>query len=435
MIAAALAVLAAAGPTPLAPAPNAGFALAGDHALLAHVEQHRLRVSAVPLSGGAPRPVFAFDGPAGARISLRLAASAQRAAATIEVEDRRQVTTLQMVTGPALGPWTAVAPATADPPFPLEQRVDGDRVFTTEVRGRSRETAVVVRDPDPHDLPLQGIEATFAPFAGELMAYPTNVPGEPDWLGRRLVIADWRTAAVRRTVDFPDVLHRFALRADGRAAVIVDDPGALYDLRPGQSPKRYRVDADDLQFAGDHLVFTGDDGDRPRVLDPDGTIRPLGPPTRSLRDLDTGDAHVLWIANDCLLVAPVTARATDPPGPGPCSRGEIAVANMRGAPKLARTVPAPLRCVTAPTRCKGTVNLVWTRGDTVRTRVRVTAGTRFSIPSGRTHTVRIRLSNAGLRRLRVHLRRHRRATLAVEPVSDGGARVPEYAPTWMRIRE
>jgi hypothetical protein len=39
-----------------------------------------------------------------------------------------------------------------------------------------------------------------------------------------------------------------------------------------------------------------------------------------------------------------------------------------------------------------------------------------------------------MRQRRAHLKRHRRTTVSVEPVSDGGARVSEYAPTWMQIR-
>jgi len=215
---------------------------------------------------------------------------------------------------------------------------------------------------------------------------------------------------------------------------VLEDPAALYDIRPDRPPKRYRVPAENPQFAGDHIVFTHPVRDRPFVLDPDGTVRPFGVPTRSYAGFVADGEHVLWAANDCVYVASVTARATRVPGRGPCSRSEVEVAEVRGEPKLARTIPARLRCVTAPTRCKGTVNLVWTRGDTVRRTVEVSSGTRFSIPSGRTRTVRIRLSDTGFRRLRAHLQRHTRATLAVAPVTDGGSRVPEYAPTWMQIR-
>jgi len=441
MIAAALAALAATAPTPLGPAPNAGFALAGDHALLANVDpvtENQLRVSAVPLTGGAAAPVFALDGPPDTWVTLRLAASATRAAATIEVEpeDGDQPTTRQMVTGPALGPWTAVAPPASAAPYPLDHRVDGDRIFTTELREPQAGFAVVARDPDPHDVPVTGLGAAIAAFAGDLMAYPATKPGDrEDDLGRRLVIADWRTGAIRRTVDLPGGFSQLALRADGRVAVVQEDPGTLFDIRPDRPPKPYRVRAESPRFAGDHVVFTDTARDRPYVLDPDGTVRPFGAPTQSYRGFVADDTHVAWIANDCLLVAPVTARVTDPPGPGPCSRGEVEVAEeAEQTPKFARTIPARLHCVTAPTRCKGTVNLVWTQGDTVRTTLKVTSGTRFSIPTKRTRTVRIRLNQAGHRALRAHFKRHRRATLAVEPVSDGGARLPDYARTWMQIR-
>jgi len=437
----ALAILAAvATPVPVAPAPNAGFALAGDRALVAHVgeDEHRLRVSAVPLTGGAATPVFAFDGPPDTWAKVRLAASAQRAAATLEVEPENGdlPTTFQMVSGPALGPWTAVAPPTSTSPFPAGQHVDGERIFTTEYRGGLEDAAVVARDPDPHDVPLRGREAAFAVFAGDLMAYPATAPGDrDDDLGRRLVIAEWRTGAVRRTVDLPGGFAQLALRPDGRVALVQEDPGALYDIRPGEQPRRYRVHAEQPRFAGDHIVYTDAERQRPSVIDPDGTVRPFGLPTQTYGGFVTDDRHVLWVANGCLLVAPVTARATRTLGPGPCPRSEVELVDAADTPRLARTVPVRLKCIAAPKRCTGKVNLVWTRGDTRRITVKVTSGTRFAVPFGQTRTVRVRLSDAGLERLRAYFKRHTRATLAVEPETHDGSRLSPFASNWMEIRK
>lgn len=104
------------------------------------------------------------------------------------------------------------------------------------------------------------------------------------------------------------------------------------------------------------------------------------------------------------------------------------------ATALAGALRQRVRCVAAPKRCEGTVNLIWTQGDVQRRTVRVTAPTRFSIPSGRTRTVRVRLGDDGTTRLRRHFRRHTRATLAAEPLTDGGSRLPESARKWMQLR-
>jgi hypothetical protein len=382
--------------------------------------------------------VFAFDGPPDSWAKVRLAASAQRAAATIEVqpEDGDLPTTRQMVTGPALGPWTAVAPPTSTAPFPVDHQVDGERVFTSEVRGSGLNQTVVVRDPDPHDIAVRGRDAAFATFAGDLMAYATAAPGDrEDDSPRRLVIAEWRTGTVRRTVDLPRGFTKVALRPDGRVALAVDDPGTLYDVRPGHAPRRFPVRAENPQFAGDHIVFTDIDTDRPSVIDPDGTVRPFGLPTQNFGGFVTDDRHVLWVANGCLLVAPVTARATRTLGPGPCPRSEVQVFDPASAPRLARTIPVRLQCIAAPKRCTGKVNLIWTRGDTRRITVKVTAGTRFAVPFGQTRTVRVRLSDAGLKRLRTYFRRHTRATLAVEPETHDGSKLSPFASNWMEIRK
>lgn len=366
-------------------------------------------------------------------MTLRLAASAQRAAATIEVEpeDGDLPTTFQMVTGPALGPWVGIAPPASTPPFPLGQQVDGDRVFTTEHRRPG--TAVVVRDPDPRDVPATGREAAFATFAGDLMAYATTVPGKDD-TPRRLVIAEWRTGAVRRTVDLPAALGPVALRPDGRVALVVQDPGDLYDIRPGKRPRRYGVGANQVRFAGEHIVFTDLEETRASVIDPDGTVRRFGLPTRSFGGFTTDDRNVLWVANGCLLAAPPTSRFARALGPGPCPRSEVDVGALPDGARFARSLPIRVRCVAAPRRCAGRVNLVWTRGDTRRTRVDVGAGTRFTIPAGRSRTVRVRFSDAGMRRLRAHFRRHARATLAVEPVTDDGSRLSAVRSRWVQIR-
>ena len=92
------------------------------------------------------------------------------------------------------------------------------------------------------------------------------------------------------------------------------------------------------------------------MIEPGGRIRAFGVPTRNLEDVVTDATRVLWQANGCLLVAPVTEPAATAPGAGPCARAELELPG-RPNPKLRRTLHVRLRCVAAPGRCRGTLQL------------------------------------------------------------------------------
>ena len=113
------------------------------------------------------------------------------------------------------------------------------------------------------------------------------------------------------------------------------------------------------------------------MRDADGRIRAFGTTTINPGELVADAEHVAWIANDCLLVAPVTAARATVPGPGgPCPRSELQV--LYNSPlKAARTLPVKLQCVAAPTRCRGTVRFAG-----------YSAKHRFDIASGHTGTLR-----------------------------------------------
>ena len=86
---------------------------------------------------------------------------------------------------------------------------------------------------------------------------------------------------------------------------------------------------------------------------------------------------MLWRANGCVLAADVTAGPADAPGPGPCSRTEIAA---RAAHRRSGVVAVHLRCVAAPGRvCHGTAQVL------PRSPVR-----RFAIAAGAARTLRFR---------------------------------------------
>src|SRR3954469_11498977 len=113
----ALAVLIAAAPAQAAPRPltrlseQAGFALAGDAALVSRPAGRSLGVFAYPLDGGAPRPVFSVQAPEGMQPDgRRIAASAQRAAITVTYgELSSDIEAVQAFGGPPGGPWTPLS--------------------------------------------------------------------------------------------------------------------------------------------------------------------------------------------------------------------------------------------------------------------------------------------------------------------------------------
>ena len=266
----------------MAKAPQS-FALAGDTVLLSRVSGRTLTVDALP--GGR---VFRYQAPAGSVPGGRLAASAQRAAMTITLEtDESDIAAAQVVSGPVLGPWATLRPMTELGDgfvLPYQHQLEGERLFTSEIRGSLTSHAVVVRDPDPRDLQLP----VGAVFAGDLVAYTERGPGQDeDAIGRRLVVAEWRTGVRRGVTDLPEPIQQHALRPDGRVALTQDTLPGIYDVPLGGRPRlvtrRTPAFDHDLVFAGEHLVFV--ENDRLHVLDPDGRVRALRRPDGGVRRL------------------------------------------------------------------------------------------------------------------------------------------------------
>jgi hypothetical protein len=229
--------------------------------------------------------------------------------------------------------------------------------------------------------------------------------------GRRVIVKNWRTGAEHAVADFSEHVTPAALKPDGTTVVTAAMTGSVFVWTPGSAARRLATRGGArARFAGAGVVFGDTRG--PRL-----NGRRLGAPTVSAGDLAADERHVLWTANGCLIVADVTD--TGPPGPGPCPRSEIAETN-RSQP-LARTLKVHLRCVYAPSRCRGTVRLM---GMTQR----------FAIAAGRAGTVRVRLSAAAYRRLQRQLAREpddpRDTTINVSyrARTDDGAEIPGYVP-------
>jgi hypothetical protein len=222
----------------------------------------------------------------------------------------------------------------------------------------------------------------------------------------------------------PSEIEGLALRPDGRVAALTDEDG-IVDVRPGGPVRRLKSGSAEIAFAGERLVAHVGTG--LRVIEPAGRERRFGTPTQELGEgFDTDDRHVAWIANRCLLVAPASAprAGTIAPG-GPCPRSEVQVADDDGNLHLSRRIPFTLECVAAPSRCQGSLQL---RGYDLTTERGYTLSARhkFSIPAGRSKRFRVRLTDAGYRRLRTQIQRDTDATVIVSArTNDGDQAAPE----------
>ena len=367
---------------------GSAIALAGDHVLYVRIEGRTLRVYSVPVTGGTPKVIFTRTGAAGETVFGSLAASAQRVG-LIYSHGGEPVD--QVFAGPPTGPLEPITEPITDYPFPLTVQVDGDRVFEARFTGTSFFAHLFVHDPAEREVPFDDLDQpNSAVIAGDLVAYRT--PFE-EW--NQLVVRDWRTGAVRSTTDLGQPIQEIRLRPDGRTAVELNNGELRFDghkvANQGFHPR----------FAGDRLVYFGRSG--LHVRDADGRIRAFGTTTINPGEMVADAEHVAWIANDCLLVAPVTAARATVPGPGgPCPRSELQV--LYNSPlKAARTLPVKLQCVAAPTRCRGTVRFAG-----------YSATHRFDIASGHTGTVRLPLTHA--------LKRHGPTEFMAEARTDDGER-------------
>jgi hypothetical protein len=139
-------------------------------------------------------------------------------------------------------------------------------------------------------------------------------------------------------------------------------------------------------------------------------VRAFGTPTEEPGDFVTDERRVLWTANDCLLIADVTEPAARTPAAGPCPRSEVMIDDANANPNLARTLPVVVRCVAAPTRCRGTLKVRLGLTRTVLNRP-----TRYRIAAGERERLQVRLTERGYRALRKKVARERGALVRVTP--------------------
>jgi hypothetical protein len=271
--------------------------------------------------------------------------------------------------------------------MPVNLQLDSGLTFTLESRKDSSDITAVVRDPAPRDLPYHTYSTRFA---GDLVAYVTVAPDQtPDQNGRRIVVANWRTATELGATELPHPVVDLSLAADGRV-VAADEAGGAYTFIPGQ-PARWLGAASDgrVGFAGEH-VAVADEG-RLWLAPPGGPLRPFGVLTKRLTNFTADAQHLLWQANGCLLVAALGDAAVGEPGKGPCDRSEVELTRVAGTERRPKIT---LRCVASPSGgCHGRLQLYADRR-------KVGPAVAFRVAARGRRTVTFTLSKRAVARLR-----------------------------------
>jgi hypothetical protein len=296
----------------------------------------------------------------------------------------------QLFAGGIDGGWAAVTQATHawdGRSMPVSLQLDSGLIFTLESRKNSSDITAVVRDPAPRDLPYH---TRSARFAADLVAYVTAAPDQaPDQDGRRVVVANWRTAAELGATELPHPVVDLSLAADGRV-VAAAEAGGAYTFTPGQAARWLGTASDGrVGFAGEH-VAVADEG-RLWLAPPGGPLRRFGVLTRRLTTFTADARHVLWHANGCLLVAALGDAAVSEPGRGPCDRSEVELTRVAGTERRPNIT---LRCIASPRGgCRGTLQLYADRRQ-------VGPEVAFRVPARGRRTVIFTLSNRAVARLR-----------------------------------
>jgi len=194
------------------------------------------------------------------------------------------------------------------------------------------------------------------------------------------------------------------LAPDGRVMAAVD--GRLLAAAPG-SPAAAVPGGDGLgipRFAGAHVAALQDlptrfeDRARPVLLDPaTGSLTPLGLPSADVDAFAAGPAGVAWIANGCVLYAPLAGPPPGEPPSGPCSRVELVLDELDQRLRD-RRVRFRVACIAAPAAgCRVTAVLSSFGG-------RPLGRGRFAAAPGAGEVFTVRLSRRGAARIRDRVR-------------------------------
>jgi len=421
----AIAPAAAAEPVALMDAPLAsGVALAGAEVVVTHdLPSGAVTVDAVSIHGGAVRRLLSVPPPPDRYGHAVVAASAEQVTVLVTFDEVGGLPRQRRVySGPPSGPLHLVVSRRAkrgDAWVPVDVDVDGNRMLLTEFRGRPLGLRARVLEPGVAPAPVPGSGSLLgrAALAGDYVAFPADNRGAPATGVDRVLVVDHRTGAVAASLALDpenEDAEELDLAPDGR--VVVDVEGKLVTAAPGQVRTALPGAFTTPRFAGDRigaLEPTRFDATRPVVLD-GGVPRALGVPSTDLEELTGNAGGFAWIANGCVLYAPVDGAPAAEPPDGPCPRSEV-VFEETDQILHGRRVRIAVTCIAAPAPgCRGSVML--------RDR-RIAGRGRFSVPAGATRVVDVVLTRPAARRVRRVLKREGEAFLLLAAdVRDG--RVP-----------
>ena len=335
--------------------------LSGDRVVFTETSGRKLRVLSMPLTGGPAQTIFRYTAPPGHLVyGEQLVATPTRLAMLLAHSDRNgESTTTQVLTGTPTGGWIVVVPPRAsgkDLPFANVVQLAGEQVVTYErLSWDADEFELALYEPRRRVLPLP----VGTLFSGDL-AIRTERP-------ERVVVTNWPTGEPVTAAEFDDLIKSYEVASDGRALVTVGD--TLLEVAPGGAVTRLTHAVDAPMRAGERVLFFRKAGIG--VFERNGTKRHFGVRTERVERFVTDGDNVLWSANGCLLLAPITDPAARAPGPGPCARSEAALSSsVKG-----RTARIKVRCVAAPAGgCRGTIELRVAGQRVGRAPVRVAVG-------------------------------------------------------------
>jgi hypothetical protein len=428
----AMAPAAAAAPVALLDAPHAGdVAIAGAEVVVARdLPRGGVRVDTVTVQGGAVRHLLSLSPPR-RRWHGRafVAASAERVAVLVAFDDSGdRPRERRLYSGPPAGPLRLDFTrriTRAGGWFSLDVDVDADRILLAELRFphyRSRIRVLLPGVAQPARVPWSGpLVFTPAALAGDHVAL-TGV--------RRAFVADVRSGTREASIRIEpgEEVDGLDLATDGRLVAATD--GRLLTVAPGVAqavvPGSAGHELSAARFAGSRvgaLERTRFDATRPVVLDPGAAApRVVGTSSTAFGPFAADERGLAWIANGCVLYAPLDGPPPAEPPAGPCPRAEVTL-QQKDELLHGHHVRIAVTCIAAPASgCSGSAVL----GDR-----RIAGRGAFNVPSGAAAVVDVELAPGGLRRVRRALRRRGYIFLALDARLQDG-RVPGGG-TWIVI--
>jgi hypothetical protein len=346
----ALAPTASAHPITLRHDTNAqAVALAGPDALvLSSSVKHGIRVVAVPRTGGRARTLLKVAEAGLTFDNGTLAASAQRVAVIVDIDNKGH----RVYSGPPTGPLKLVR-ATKDPygegwePSVID--VDGDRLLLVEDKETASGVRVSILDRNGWKR-IRWAASARRPvaIAGRYVAVRAR---------QRVELADLATGARLAALSggvrhprgdfFPQVAD---VTADGRLAAGMRRGIGLtgLGLLPNSSHLLFP------RFAGSALFALDERTERLVRRAADGSWTPVGPKSRVFTDVDGDNQGVAWLFNGCVRYLPLNGSPT---ARNVCPTTEVSLFLIPSPSKLRNgKAHTPVRCVTGRGgRCRGTL--------------------------------------------------------------------------------